>query len=125
MQISSTACTPKVNFDEEEGVLEIKGRSFPENAKEFYIPVLEWLNDFFERVNGTIVYRINLEYFNTASSKFILETLHVCERMFLDKNIDVTVQWLYVLGDDDMKDAGKEFEQIVKVPFTYVELTAR
>jgi len=41
LSIDGTAKTPSVKFDGQEGVIEIKGRSIPENSIEFYKPLVE------------------------------------------------------------------------------------
>jgi hypothetical protein len=40
---SATENTPLVNFDPSQGLIEIKGRSIPENSIEFYKPLVEHL----------------------------------------------------------------------------------
>ena len=38
LTLEGSAKTPTVSFDSENGVLELKGRSIPENSIEFYKP---------------------------------------------------------------------------------------
>lgn len=120
MKINSTSYTPAVFYNENENLFLIEGRSFPENAKDFYIPIIEWIltNPF----KSEITYKINLEYFNTASSKFILESLYAFEKIMKEENIKVVVEWCFAAGDDDMKEAGSEFKQIVTIPFILKEI---
>ncbi|MFW5850861.1 MAG: DUF1987 domain-containing protein [Bacteroidota bacterium] len=121
MDIQSTSYTPKVIFDSETSVFEISGRSFPENAKDFYVPIIEELSVILTSEISCIIFRINLEYYNTASSKFLLEILQRLETVQKLNKYDVKVEWWYVEEDDDMKEAGEEYEQIVELPFTFVE----
>jgi len=44
--IEGTAKTPTVNFNASEGLIEIKGRSIPENSIEFYKPLVDWLDEY-------------------------------------------------------------------------------
>ncbi len=37
-----------------------------------------------------------------------------------EKNISAKVKWLYETEDIDMKEAGLDYEQIVKIPFEHV-----
>ena len=46
LSIEGTAKTPSVKFDGHDGVIEIKGRSIPENSIEFYKPLVEWLEEY-------------------------------------------------------------------------------
>jgi hypothetical protein len=65
--------TPFVRLDGENGVVEIKGRSIPENSVEFYKPIIDWLEKFGDTPSDETNVNIQLEYFNTSSSKCILD----------------------------------------------------
>ena len=43
LTLEGTPKTPTVSFSKDAGVLEIKGRSIPENSIEFYKPLLDWI----------------------------------------------------------------------------------
>ena len=90
--IEGTPKTPAVNFDAESGILEIKGRSIPENSIEFYKPLVDWLEEYANNpVNRTQV-NIQLEYFNTSSSKCILDVFKKLEAIHKSKN-EVSISW--------------------------------
>nr|HPJ52616.1 SiaC family regulatory phosphoprotein [Flavobacteriales bacterium] len=38
--------TPSVRFDPENGSLELRGRSIPENSIDFYKPLTDWLDEY-------------------------------------------------------------------------------
>ena len=44
--IEGTAKTPNVKFDGGQGLIEVKGRSIPENSIEFYKPLVDWLEEY-------------------------------------------------------------------------------
>ena len=46
ISIEGTSKTPTVLFDAEAGLMELKGRSIPENSIEFYKPIVESLDDY-------------------------------------------------------------------------------
>ena len=119
MQIQACSDTPFINFNEKTCVLEIIGRSFPENAKEFYKPVLTWVKKLKLEANNQYTCKINLEYFNTASSKFLLELFQTFYTLQTKYSVPVTVEWIYENEDKDMKEAGEEFAQIVSIPFIF------
>jgi len=77
--IEGTPKTPSIKFDPSEGVFEISGRSIPENSVEFYRPLLEWLDQYKEVPLEKTVVKIRLEYFNTSSSKCILDVFKKLE----------------------------------------------
>jgi len=122
LSINKTASTPSVSYNTEANTFSIIGRSYPENARDFYIPIIKWINENYLQITSPFVLEINLEYYNTASSKFILEILHKFEELYTVKNIDAKIIWQYLQNDDDMKDAGKEYMQIVKMPFEFAEI---
>ncbi len=43
--LEGSAKTPTINFNQETGVLELRGRSIPENSIEFYNPIHECWTD--------------------------------------------------------------------------------
>ena len=46
LQIEGTPKTPSIKFDYNNALLEIKGRSIPENSIEFYKPLVDWLDKY-------------------------------------------------------------------------------
>ena len=71
--IEGTPKTPSVNFDSTSGILHLKGRSIPENSIEFYKPLVEWLDAYSGKPQPKTAVNIQLEYFNTSSSKCLLD----------------------------------------------------
>ncbi|MFZ0280708.1 MAG: SiaC family regulatory phosphoprotein [Bacteroidales bacterium] len=120
--IEGTPKTPTIKFDATEGVFEIKGRSIPENSVEFYKPLVDWLDSYKESPLGKTVVNIKLEYFNTSSSKCILDVFKKLEAIHKAKN-DVEVNWYYEEDDEDMLEAGEDYESIIRVPFKMIEIT--
>lgn len=116
LSIIGTNATPEVVFGAD-GRLSIKGRSLPENVDLFYGPLEKWMS---ELEAQTVLFNINLEYFNSASSKKILDLLKV-----LDANIKVgkvEIVWHYEEGDDDCLESGQIFEEmLIRSSFKYVE----
>jgi hypothetical protein len=114
-----TEDSPKVRLDSETGVLMFTGTSIPENSEEFYGPVLNWLDDFINMNPESIDINFKLDYFNTSSSKYILEILRTIERV--SGTSKIVVKWHYLTDDDDMKEAGEDYQIMVKLPFEMVE----
>lgn len=124
--ISPTVFTPSVILDHEEHFIEIEGESRPQDVREFYYPILEWMNDFSETLLGSddnskpVIANFNFNYFNSGSAKCILDICKILAKLRTD-NIDASARWHYVKGDDDMLEAGMEMAQIVKLPFEFIE----
>jgi len=119
--IQATEDTPEIIFDPENEVYKISNVSLPENAIEFYSPVLEWLKKYKENPNPTTVFDFNIEYLNTASSKQVFELIFLIDK--ISENSDVTIRWHYDVIDEDMHSLGIRFTHLVKVKFELVEYT--
>ena len=119
--IEGTAKTPTVKFDADSGVLEIKGRSIPENSIEFYKPLVDWLEKYSDNSQELTQVNIQLEYFNTSSSKCILDVFKKLETIHKGKG-EVIINWYYEEDDEDMLEAGEDYESIIRVPFKMIEI---
>jgi hypothetical protein len=114
--IEGTAKTPTVLFDAESGLLEIKGRSIPENSTEFFRPLMEALKSNQNSLGKAINVNFQLEYFNTSSSKCILDLLKLLATI-KKAGVEVLVNWYYEEDDEDMLESGENYQEIVNIPF--------
>ena len=119
IKIQGTDYTPTVILDKENNIFEISGRSLPEDVVVFYKPILEWLDEYKNDPLDLTVFNFKLEYFNTASSKLLLDVLLKLEDINNDGH-EVLVKWHYPDDDEDMEEAGEEYSDIVDVPFEQV-----
>lgn len=122
INIEGTPKTPTISFDANTGVIEIKGRSIPENSIEFYKPLVDWLDKFSDVAQGTVSVNIQLEYFNTSSSKCILDVFKKLENLQNKNRAEVVINWYYEEDDEDMLEAGEDYQSILKIPFNMVEM---
>ncbi len=99
---------PLVNFNYYSGVCEISGESYMEETLKFYEPLIKWLKDYIQE-KKPIEFNIKLSYFNTSSSRFILEMLDLL-KSYQDKGGDVKVNWYYNREDPDMLMEIQGFE---------------
>ena len=113
--IAETDSTPTVNFSIN-GKLSLKGRSLPENVKEFYTPLEEWVAKLDVK---SVTFVISLDYINSASSKKILDVLKSLDE---NNNVeDIIVNWHYDEGDDDSLESGQIFEELLsRSEFKYI-----
>lgn len=106
--IEPTKNSPLVDFSST-GKLVLAGNAQMENAKEFYDPILDWINEVkTESVNFDIV----LDYINTASAKRLFEMLRK-----LDNNLNIknfTVNWFYEKDDSDHLETGQILSESLK-----------
>jgi len=122
INIEGTPKTPTISFDANTGIIEIKGRSIPENSIEFYKPLVDWLDKFADVAQGVVNVNIQLEYFNTSSSKCILDVFKKLENLQNKNRAQVVINWYYEEDDEDMLEAGEDYQSILKIPFNMVEM---
>ena len=114
LRAEGTEDTPHIVLDKDRGVLEISGRSLPEDSAGFYKPVLDWIEAYSKDPNADTTLIFKLEYFNTASAKLILDVLSAVEDIS-----NMKIMWYYHEDDEDMEEAGQEFSELVAIPFEF------
>lgn len=112
------AKTPGVTLDSENGTIKIWGRSIPEDSVGFYSPVFAWLDEYAGSPPDKTVAEFRMEYFNTSSSKCLLDIFRKLEGMQKSGKTKVEVKWLYEEDDEDMMEAGEDYQTIVELPFS-------
>ena len=115
IQLEGTAKTPRVAFHDSPLSMEISGRSIPENSIAFYTPLLEWVDEHLKAGDAVDV-SIRLEYFNTSSSKCLMDLLKRVEQ----SAAEATVLWYYEEDDEDMLEAGEDYDAIIDMPFRLI-----
>jgi hypothetical protein len=118
--------SPEVILDPEKKIYLISGESRPPDVREFYEPVLEWLEEFGSQIlkssekDESIPFNFNFDYFNSSSGKSILDICKILSGLRA-KGINVNINWHSEKDDYDMLEAGKEISRIVKFPFEFIE----
>lgn len=110
-----------MNFDPQTGRMEIRGRSILENPFQFYQPVFDWLENYLHDPQPEIHLQIQLEYFNSGTSKCLLELLRQLEGAFEAQKTQVRIDWYYEPDDDSIFEAGEDFQLITGLPIELVE----
>ncbi len=122
--LEGTAKTPNMDFDSETGVFEISGRSIPENSVAFYRPLLDWLDVYVKSSeNASTSLNISLEYFNTSSSKCLVEIFRRMEILQKTGRL-LEIKWYYEGEDQDILEAGQDFNEFMNIPIELVLKTA-
>jgi hypothetical protein len=119
--IEGTPKTPTIKFNPNNGYLLVRGRSIPENSIEFYKPLVDALEAYNKSSKPQTKVDIQLEYFNTSSSKCILDVFKKLEAINSGSS-EVTINWFYEEDDEDMLEAGEDYQAIISVPFKMVEV---
>ena len=112
---------PTVNFNAKTGICEISGESFLEDTVEFYRPLIDWIEEYINNVRGPIALIIKLTYFNTSTSRSILDILNLL-RDYEESGGEIVVNWHYDENDIDMEEDIDDYIidtglEINKIPF--------
>lgn len=117
--IKGTDKTPTVNFNNLLGKFELSGRSIPEDSIGFYKPIITYLEQYLASPAKLTEFTINLEYFNTSSSKCLIDVFKVLEVIMIAGN-EVFVNWVYEEENEDMLEVGEGYSSATKLPFKMV-----
>ncbi len=114
LYIEGSDSLPTVQFNTD-GLLKITGRALPENAHNFFSPLIAWVKEFSK---DELTLEINLEYFNTAVSKQLHDFFKAVESNQKFKKINV--KWYYEDGDDEILESGEIYEELLpRMNFSY------
>ena len=117
--LPATSSTPAVDFNASTGVLALSGESYPENAFEFFKPLLGWVSGFMKQSTGPATAEIALSYLNTSSIKSVMDLLDLLEAAHRDGR-QVSVRWSYHKENDRALEMIEEFKEEVTLPFFIV-----
>ena len=118
LKIKKTNITPKVEFDPLNNTLTFEGKLLCDNTPEFFEPINNWLKEYELEAPDNTALNFGLEYLNTSSSKYLLNMLKRFEKLN-KRGKKVQVNWNYEADDDDIKEAGEDFDMMVDVPFKF------
>ncbi len=121
LYIKGSEETPEIIFDKDKPEFRVSGKSYMEDATAHYEQVISWLTSYRKNPNPSTVFKFELEYVNTASSKIVNDIMDELENIFLEDH-EVLVEWHYFEDDEDMLELGQEYEEVYEVPFKFEEI---
>lgn len=113
VEVTGGTKTPYIKLNKDEGIIEIKGRSIPENTVEFYWPFNRWLSEYSKTPASQTTINLALSYLNSASAVVITRLMQLLDNM-IGLQSEVTVNWYYEKGDIEMMNMGKDYQEIMK-----------
>jgi len=125
--IESTKSKPGVILDPDNHFFEFVGFSLPEDATEFYVPILKCIYDYSNtyavlvKENVQVTVNFKLTYYNSASYRAILETLQIFSNMY-HKNVKINIFWYYDSDDSQMADSARELSEVSGIPIKLIEI---
>ncbi len=112
--IPATRSTPEVVIDAQGRQLRIKGMSIPENAAEFYAPVLRALETALCTQPTEFEARIDLTYFNSSSLKAIYMVLsRLKEARVMGTRLSMV--WVVEEEDEFMLESSMYFRDLLGI----------
>lgn len=118
LKIDESRNTPSVIFNSVTGILEINGKSLPDNAFEFYKPVFDWILIYKAHPNDFTLINIKFSFFNVDTALCLTTILKEFEAMYVLGN-QVKINWIYT--DEFMLESGEEFSSFIDVPIEFIE----
>ena len=119
IRVTPTDKTPLLEFLPRDMIFNMIGVSIPDDAKTFYTPILEWIEEFTnENIEEPIVINIDLDYFSIQSASILLKMIKIFS--VLPK---VTVNWFY--DDPDTEEIGRDLAYMVTITFNFINKNNR
>lgn len=116
LELPATDKTPAVIFDPGQGALSIVGCSIPENAERFFGPIQDMAERYAQQPAPRTTLRVELTYFNSSTSKYLLDLMKCLADLHASARSSVIVEWCYSKDDLDMKEAGEDYRSLVDLP---------
>lgn len=121
LRLEATRMTPYIYFDPDAGILEIRGKSSPENTIEFYYQLFEKLEEYVVFGMNSLSANIYFEYFNTSSSKCLFDLFR--KLSLIDQTgRNVVINWHYESWDEDMLESGEDYKDLLDLEFNLIEI---
>ena len=121
LYVEQTPKTPQVDLNQYTGELILYGKSIPENAARVYEPIFEWVSGYIRNPRSTTNFRINLEYFNTASTIWLAKIVKtLCTMKDTENNVMIHLYFdledFDNMDDEDHKDALSPIIDMIGTP---------
>ncbi len=110
LRIERTKYTPYIDLDAQKGTITMAGKSYPENTFEFYEPVMEWIEEYFQKyAKAKTIVNLEIIYFNSSSSKLFFDLFDLLEEATRDHEIEIN--WIYDEENEAALEAGEDFQE--------------
>ena len=120
--IPPTDTTPYVALVADDGIMEIRGVCYTEDALDFFQPIFDWLDAYGNSPFDPTILNLELPYFNTSTAKCIYDLLMRFSNLY-EQGINVVINWYYDVEDEGLREEIDNFAEISAVPFNILEVT--
>ena len=121
LKIPATKRTPEITLDEVTNTMVFKGRSLPENTKQFYEQVKAKLNAYKPSEGTEISIDVAFTYVSSAS---LIALLSIFKQLKLhsERGCTLKINWFYEKYDDDLLSIGQDMQHLSGVEFKFIEV---
>lgn len=112
IELKATQSTPYVLLNND-GRLYLRGRSYMEDAEQFYHPILDWVSTFLQSVPAKASLTLEVEHFNSRSVRQLLRLLSELDDYAHQHPGACTVVWEWVKGNEDQLTDGQMFLEML------------
>lgn len=120
LHLDRTEKTPEVDFEPEAGLFRLEGTSIHENAERFYRELINHVETYVRHPAARTRIQISLDYFNSSTSKYLLDLLKLLDEVHASGKGEVELEWHYTADDLDMKEAGEDYDALLEMPVRLV-----
>jgi hypothetical protein len=118
-EVEGSQSTPKITLDEKNGQFAFCGDSFPEDAHNFYQPIIDWISDYATNPRLFTLFEFKFRLLSTSSQKELINIFKVIE--IIAKSSAVAVRWQFLKDNEDSFNFGLEFSKLFNIDFNLVE----
>jgi len=113
--IEPTEKTPLIDFNNLSGELILSGKSIPINAPRIFEPALEWIEHYIKNPRPTTNIRLNLEYFNTASSIWVAKIIKLLSGISSPECVLILHIYFPIEDFDDIDDIKDDLSPVIDI----------
>jgi hypothetical protein len=112
-KLESTKQTPAITLDPDKNQLELKGECYPENVAELSTLIFSHLDKYLIELQDNNIFTVNIElnYFNSSSSKMLMNLFDQLENEVANHGKQIIVNWIYDPENDTAEEFGEEFKE--------------
>lgn len=104
IQIAETKGKFGIHFDFNNALLEFRGRSYPDNALEFFDPLIRWATALVESSPDVVIINFHVTYYNTSTSKYLLKLLEIFDQ-YRKSGGEVRLTWFCYEDEEELLDS--------------------
>jgi hypothetical protein len=116
--IEGTHLVPAINLNPQTGEFKISGRLISISGDEYlyFRPLIDWVQQYINEAAPNTIIEIDLEYCSSGGIKFLFQLFKIFEKLHVNGS-KIVIIWHYFNDDDDSKEKGYQFQELISVPF--------